>query len=453
MIVPAGIQEYQRYDLPKVRLINMFSESSPVARQGVVLLPRPALKSYANLGSGPIRGIFQNNGALGGALFVVSGSTLYRDGVAIGSIPGTSRVSMASSASQLLIANGTALYLTTGTSVTAVAFPDGAGVSSVAYINGYFIASRTGTQRFYWSAILDGALWDALDFASAERAPDNIVAIWIVSDQLWIFGEVTTEIWVTTGDAEIPFQRVDGRLFDQGCASADTIAKLDNTIFWVGSDYKVLRGDSVPLRVSDNAIEEATQGSEILNGWVYPWQGNLFYALATDNGTMVFNVATNQWHEQASYGRLNWRANCGVTMGGAVIAGDDATGNLWQLSYNEYSDNGVTIERRWTALVDETAIVDNVMLDASTGSEPLLGVEPIVECRLSRDQGSTFGPYRQASIGQQGDYRKRIGWRRWGLIDNEGGVFDFRITDPTPWRVSAIRMNEGQSGRGRGSNG
>ena len=108
---------------------------------------------------------------------------------------------------------------------------------------------------------------------------------------------------------------------------------------------------------------------------------------------------------------------------------------------------------RWTALVDESAIIDNVMLDASSGEQPTLGVNPIVECRLSRDQGNNFGPWRQSFIGKQGDTRTRIGWRRWGLIDNEGAVFDFRITDTTPWRVSSIKMNEGQSGRGRGSSG
>jgi Phage stabilisation protein len=449
MIVPSGVQNYQRYDLPKIRLLNMYAEKSPASRAGIALLPRPALQSYAELGTGPIRGIYQNSGALGGSLFVVSGTELFKDGVSIGTIPGTARVSMAASASQLLIANGSGLYLTAGVSVAAVVFPDSAGVTSVAYINGYFIASRASSQRFYWSAVLNGASWDALDYASAERAPDNIVAIWIVSDQLWIFGETTTEIWVTTGDADIPFQRVDGRLFDQGCANADTIAKLDNTIFWVGSDFKVLRGDSVPLRVSDNAIEEATQDSTILNGWVYPWQGNLFYNLATDNGTFALNVATGQWNEQGSRERTNWRPNCSVSYGGLVLAGDDETGTVWKLTYDDYSDDGVEIERRWTALIDEPAIIDNIMLDASSGEEPVLGVEPLVECRLSRDQGNTFGPYRQASLGQQGKYRKRVGWRRWGLIDNEGAVFDFRITDPTPWRVSAIRVNEGQSGRGR----
>lgn len=452
-VISYSTKAYRRYDLPIIRLVNMYAEQSPASRAGVALLPRPALSDYATVGSGPIRGIYQQPGALGGVLFVVSGTELYAGYVLLGSIPGVGKVSMTASGTQLLVANGTGLYLTDGTTLSAVAFPDGAGVSSVAYINGYFLATRTDTQRFYWSAILDGTSWDGLDFASAERTPDDLVAVWIVSDQLWLFGEVSTEIWITTGDVDIPFQRVDGRLFDVGCRNKDTIAKLDNTILWEGNDFKVYRGDSVPMRVSDFSVEEATQASTTTSAWSYPWQGNLFYALATDRGTQVLNIASGEWHTQASYDRANWRANMGVFANGVVLAGDDEAGQIWELVGDEYSDNGDTIERRWTMMIDKAAYVDNITLDASAGREPVLGVEPVIECRLSRDGGETFGGFRQASIGQKGDYRKRIGWKRWGMVDDEGGVFDFRITDATPWRVSSIRINESLAGRGRGSNG
>jgi len=452
-VAPFGTQQYRRYDLPVINLVNMYAERSPASRAGDVLLPRPALSSYTTVGNGPIRGIYQQDGALDGVLFVVSGSGLYAGSTLLGLIPGSGKVSMTASATQLLIASGTGLYLTDGATLTTVTFPDSAGVTTVAYINGYFLATRTDTQRFYWSAILDGSSWDALDFASAERTPDDLVAVWIVSDQLWLFGKVSTEIWVTTGDLDIPFQRVDGRLFDVGCINKDTIAKLDNTILWEGNDFKVYRGDSVPMRVSNFSVEESTQASSTTSAWTYPWQGNLFYALATSRGTQVLNIASGEWHEQASYDRTNWRANVGVFTNGIVLAGDDEDGQIWELVDDEYSDNGVTIERRWTMMIDEATFVDNVMLDASTGREPALGVEPLVECRMSRDGGETYGGYRQASIGQRGDFRKRIVWKRWGMVDDEGAVFDFRITDATPWRVSSIRVNEPLGGRGRRSNG
>lgn len=452
MIVPYGIQTYRRADLPRIRLTNLYAEKTPTSRTQTALLARPALETYADIGTGPIRGVFGQPGALDGVLFAVSGTELYAGNSALGTISGTARVSMASSSDQLLIANDAALYLTDGVTLVTVVFPDDAGASSVAYINGYFLAARTGSQRFYWSAVLDGASWDALDYASAERAPDNIVAIWVVSDQIWIFGQITTEVWVTTGDGDAPFQRVDGRLYDQGCLARDTIAKLDNSIFWVGHDFKVYRGDSQPLRVSDNGIEEAVQATDPndLRAWAFPWQGNLFYVLRTAYGTFAYNVATQQWSEFASYGRDAWRAHIGAFVNGVVIAGDDEAGRLWQLSNTLLTDGDDPIERRFTVLLPDAMPVDNIVLDASSGAAEI-NLEPIVELRVSRDSGNTFSPARQASCGQQGQYRKRIAWRRVGFLDGDGAVLDIRMTDPTVWRVSSVGVNEPLAGRGRPS--
>lgn len=451
MLVLYGIQAYRRSELPRIRLLNLYAERTPSSRQQTALITRPGLTVHYELGSSPVRGIFSQPGALGGDLFTVAGTTLYRNDTAIGTIPGTARVSMASSGTQLLIANDTALYITDGVTVSAVSFPDGAGVTSVAFINGYFLAARANSQRFYWSAILNGASWDPLDYASAERAPDDLVAIWVVSDQIWMFGEITTEIWITTGDGDVPFQRVDGRLYDQGCLSRDTIAKMDNSIFWVGHDFKVYRGDVQPLRVSDNSIEQETQSSDIdaLAAWAFPWQGSLFYALTTSSGTFAYNPATQQWNEFGSYGRDTWRAHLGVFRNGAVYAGDDTTGTVWTLEEGQLSDDGDPIERRWTVLLPNPGYIDTLYIDGSPGSAPTYDFEPTVEVRVSRDQGDTFGAWQQATTGYKGQYRARTAWRRLGMLDTDGGLLDFRTTDNYTWRVASIRMNDSLAGRSR----
>lgn len=451
MIVAYGIQTYRRAELPRIRLLNLYAEAAPSSRSQTALITRPGMTVETTVGTGPIRGMFSQPGALGGALFVVSGETLYRDGAAIGTIPGSARVSMAASIGQLLIANGFGLYLTEGGAVEQVDFPDDAGVTSVAFINGYFLASRANSQRFYWSGILDGASWDALDYASAERSPDNIIAIWIVSDQVWIFGEVTTEVWVPTGDGEVPFQRIDGRLYDQGCLQRDTIARLDNSVYWVGHDFKVYRGDTVPLRVSDHGIEDAVQASDPANlkAWVFPWQGSLFYCLTTDSGTFAFNPASGQWNQFGSYGRETWRAHIGLFRNGQVLAGDDTDGRIWRLEERLLTDDGDAIERRWTALIPDPMFMDNLTIDTSAGGSPSLTIDPIVEVRVSRDQGNTFGEWRQATTGKKGDYRRRVGWNRLGMVDADGAVLDFRITDQLLWRIASLRMNETFSGRSR----
>lgn len=451
MIIPPSIATYRRYDLPRVRLTNLYAEKAPSSETDVVFLPRPALALHATLGDGPIRGMFSSPGAVGGAMFSVSGQNLYRETASIGTITGFDRVSMTASATQLLIANDATLSLSDGVTTQGVVFPDSAGVSSVAYIDGYFLAARTGTQRFYWSAILDGTSWDALDYASAERSPGKIVAIWVASDQIWIFGEEDTEVWVTTGIAETPFQRVEGRLYDKGLIARGTVAKLDNTLFFVGHDFIVYRADSAPIRVSDNGIEEAIQASEPsqLRAWTFPWQGNLFYCLSTAYGTMCYNPATGLWTEFASFGRDTWRAHMGVFRNGIVYAGDDETGKIYRLTLDQYSDDGDHIERRWTAILDQPGYLDNIVVVADPGRTASVTAEPLCEARISRDGGETYSDFRQASAGRIGQYRRRIAFRRWGVIDTDGAVMDFRITDETPWMVTGIRINESQASRGR----
>jgi hypothetical protein len=113
------------------------------------------------------------------------------------------------------------------------------------------------------------------------------------------------------------------------------------------------------------------------------------------------------------------------------------------------------LERRWTGafpIKGGAVPVDVLEIDANVGSTTAStgpGANPQIEVRASRDGGHTFGQYRTASLGAQGERRKRPRWRRWGVFDAPGAVFDFRMTDPAPLRVSAVLVNEPPSSRSR----
>lgn len=79
--VPLGQTDWRRdYSrAPYLRLRNRFLEENPAnGVEGVSLLARPALKRWLNVGDGPNRGLFSEAGAFDGALFVMSGRSLYR---------------------------------------------------------------------------------------------------------------------------------------------------------------------------------------------------------------------------------------------------------------------------------------------------------------------------------------------------------------------------------------
>src|SRR6478609_9756101 len=202
-----GIGAYSRSrgNLPELPLVNLFAEAAPSSEKGIVLQSRPGLEEFATRGSGPIRGLFQADGVVGGALVAVSGYEVYAGTELLGTIEGNEPVSFAASAAELLINAGGPIYRTDGTTMVEVSFPDDADVSWLVYMSGYFIACRSDTQQLYFSAVLDGTSWDGLDYESAENDPDPLKQAAVVNDTLLLYGSRSLEFWQSTGDPDAPF--------------------------------------------------------------------------------------------------------------------------------------------------------------------------------------------------------------------------------------------------------
>jgi hypothetical protein len=78
------------------------------------------------------------------------------------------------------------------------------------------------------------------------------------------------------------------------------------------------------------------------------------------------------------------------------------------------------------------------------------GSDPTVEMRSSRDAGNTWSDYRPA-LGVRANIAPCPTWRRLGQFDFPGALFEFRVTDPVDFRVSAVKANDPLGGRERGS--
>jgi hypothetical protein len=113
--------------------------------------------------------------------------------------------------------------------------PDDLGAISLDHINSYVIVVPVQDEdlgsngRFYW--IKPGEITiDPLDFATAERSPDNIHQVIVFSDMFWLCGQKTTEPWITTGNADAPMERYRGILFDRGSWEGTAVQVKDSLI-------------------------------------------------------------------------------------------------------------------------------------------------------------------------------------------------------------------------------
>lgn len=451
LLYGTGAYKREYGNLPELKCVNLYTEASPTSESGVVLQSRRGLTSHATRGTGPINGIFSEAGVFSGAIFSIATNTLYKDATSLGTVSGSGATSWAASDTEVVVTRGGSAYSYNGTNLAAIAFPDGADVSAVAYIASKFVFVRKDTHKFYWSQELDARDVESLDFASAELAADKLLDVKSLHGNLYLFGQNTTEVWMPTSNADLPFSRIDQRLAQIGVRATGCAVVLNEALWVVGSDNKVYRIAGGWEPVSNAGIEERLSQSTtcVAFGWFY--EGQYHFAIRLDDSTFAFN---GEWWELTTYDRDNWQAKCATNVGTTPYFGDDTSNNIWKFG-TTFKDASAQLEAYFTALKPITGggeSFDNVEVRANVGQTQALSgddASPVIEMRSSRDAGITFGNWKEASLGAQGAYRTKAQWRRCGMFDSPGAYLEFRMSDQSPRRISGVYYNEPGGGRSR----
>jgi hypothetical protein len=484
------------------RMINLFPEIIPEGGTEPAFLNRaPGLNFLQTVGTGPIRGLWahQTNGS---DFYVVSGTEVYKltgltaTPTKLGDVSGTGPVSIADNGAVIFFAcNGPSYtyYEPTG-EFNQITDPNFPGAVTVAYIDNLFVFNEPNSQRI-WSVdtvnpnngdYIYPLVFNALDFASADGSPDGVVAINVDHRQMWVFGTDSTEIWYNAGLANFPLTFIQGAFNEIGCVAPFTVAKLDNTLFWLGTDARgqgiVYRAQGYnAARVSTHAIEYAiAQYGNISDALAYTYQeeGHSFYVLTfpSANATWVYDVATQAWHERAGWYNgafTRHRSNCQCNFGGNIIVGDFETGNIYTFDLAVYADNGQPQKwlRSWRALptgqnnlkrtaqhtlqlecesgvgLNGPTVAETIYLQTESGNylitesgEYLIsdettpftqGADPAVMLRFSDDGGHTWSNEHWSKMGKIGEYYKRVFWRRLGMtLKLRDRVYEISGTDP-----------------------
>lgn len=441
------------------RMVNLFPEIIPEQGKEPAFLTRaPGLRKLATIGPGPIRGLY----VLKNYLYVVSGNTLYKvdknyNSVSVGNVSSVnSPVSIADNGNQLFIACNPEGYIydTVGNSFSQITDTDFAGASTVGYLDGYFVFSQPNSQSIWVTELFDGSSIDALDFASAEGAPDNVVGLIVDHREVWIFGESSLEVFYNVGNGpNFPLQRIQGAFAEIGCVAPYSINKMDNGIFWLGKDSEghgiVYRSQGYSgQRISTHAMEWQIQQYGDLSdavGYAYQQEGHSFYVLIfpSANTTWVYDASTQLWHERAGFFNgefVRHRSNCHQFFNSLNIVGDYQNGNIYAFDTQVYADNGKTQKwlRSWRALPTgkndlRRTTQHSLQLDCETGVglNTGQGEDPQVMLRWSDDGGHTWSNEHWVSIGEIGEFSKRAIWRRLGMtMKIRDRVYEISGTDP-----------------------
>lgn len=335
------------------------------------------------------------------------------------------------------------------------------------YLDGFIVVAKPSSQAIFASDFEDVSSWNALSTGTQLIDPDIIVGLIADHEQLWVFGTNKIQVWYNAGLSPFPFAPVPGAVMEVGCAASESICRLDNGLFWLGSDE---RGAGVayrnrgyePIRISTNAIEAAWQSYTVISDAIgYPVQinGHSWFVLSfpTAGATWVYDATTGMWFQWMAWSLTTntffptlarFHAFDHVS-NRHLVGGGDISGNLYELSPNIFTDDGNGIKRvRRSPHVSEEMLrvfYSQIQFDMQVGSTESLvdgNGKPrpaYINLRWSNDGGNTWGNDNQISIGSTGQYQVRVQMNRLGSGRNR--VFEWSITDPVPVALIAAWLD------------
>ena len=376
---------------------------------------------------------------------------------------------------------------------------DGAfsGANTVDVIDNYIVYNNPTTQE-WGSTDLLSPISPNTSYSLKDGAPDDLVALIVDHREVYLMGEISSEVWTDVGTVPFPFQRIPGTSTQHGIAAPFSLYRLGNSFAYVSRNN---RGQSqimqmqgyIPQRISTHAVENtlANQNVDDAIAWTYQLEGHEVYVVTFPslNLTWAYDSTTQLWHKWLYTNNDNeyqrHRGNCCATFQGLVIIGDYENGKLYQLDKTNYTDDGQNVRRlrRAPHLVTEfqrqyfdelqiqfqpgvgttglSSVLQAVNLQSpyiitDTGTLTIGALEivnlgefntinqltpttnPQAMLRWSNDGGSTWSNEHWTGVGQTGKYRNRAIWRRLGTARDR--IFEVVVTDPVNFVIISANL-------------
>jgi hypothetical protein len=349
-----------------------------------------------------------------------------------------------------------AMNSSTGTTIyalnwTVLPSTDGAfeGGGTVDITDNYFVYNKPDSQLWAASDLLS-PITDPLSFASKDGSPDDLVSIIVDRREVYLLGEMSSEVWIDSGAVPFPFTRIPGTSTQQGIAAQWSMSRMGNSFAYVSKNNRgeamvVRMNGYFPERISTHAVETTLVNQNVSDAvaWTYQLEGHEVYVVSFpsvgENGlTWAYDNTTGLWHKWLYRNNSNQferhRGNCCAFFNQQVLVGDYENGKIYQLSRSYYTDDGQPIRRirRAPHIVSDLQRQYfhelQIQFQPGVGLSSGQGEDPQAMLRWSNDGGSTWSNEYWTSIGKQGKYQNRAIWRRLGWSRDK--IFEVSISDP-----------------------
>ena len=425
---------------------NFYATVNQQGGEQLSFQPFPGLKAFAT-GTGYSRGV----GRLNNVLYEVMGTTLNKvasDGTvtSIGAIEGTGRCGFAEDGTNLIITTGVGKpYTYDGTTLTQGTDADLPNASTVTYINRRVVYDGSNGDVVF--ADLGSPLSvNSANVIIAESKPDDMKAVYAYKQQVYAFGEQSVQPMYNSGAGNPPYDFILNATQEIGLDAIHSIDSNNNFAYFLGGDLSIYQLAGLSLRpIGNPAIGQAIENyskTDNAFGICFTLDNTNFYMISfpTGNETWLYNESAGIWTNLAygTDGAQHLIAGYEFIYGKHLVS-DRRNGNIYELDFDTYTDNGDVIQRRRDTVSinggtfgkpGANVFMNNLRLEIESGTS-LVTAESQIIMQYSDDNGRSWSSERWLPIGDQGEYRHELVW--WGLGTFKNRMFRFTMSDPIKW--------------------
>lgn len=442
------------------RHLNLYAEVTAAGdKSQVSFYGTPGLNLFASFGDTPIRGGIE----VGDLAYVVHRGVFWELNAAgvktnRGTIGTTSgRVSLAYNGTQIGLVDGDSFYVyTIATTTLAEVTTNVIGTPiDITFQDGYGILGYAD-GKFQITDSYDFTTLDALDFATAESNPDGMLRVLADHGELVLAGEKTTEFWGNSGGQDFPYTNQRGSTLEFGLVAPWSLVKYNDSLVGL---FKNAMGQCQVMVMAGHALRKISSQEMDHNinsysavadatGFSYMLGGHPMFQLnfPTAGKSWLYDASTEMW-SPLEYGLQGERHRGEILIDylGEQRVTDYATGDIYTIDPDAYTDNGTPIAREIVGRhffkdFDRVAIHKlQVDFEVGVGLNTGQGSDPQAMLQVSKDNGRTWGAERWASIGSIGSYFKRVIWRMLGT--GRDWVFKIRVTDPVKVVITSAAID------------
>ena len=417
----------------------------PLAKSPFIVEAFPGLKVFGSTAGNADRGMLEHQGVL----YQVAGEKLFSFDSAgtateLGDIPGSERCILFGMLASVVIVTDGSVFEWDGATLTVGTDPDFESPNSGAHLNNQALYDGD-SGRFSVSDVGDPLAIDGLNFATAESNADDLIRVFTFDQLAYMFGEKTIETWWNSGIGAPPFDRIEQGIIQVGLDALHSVASDDDFLYWLGDDNQVYRAQgSTADVISDQAltkvISELVTTSDAI-GWTLNLQGTWLYMLTFPIAGLTWVLPRDgEWFEW-SFGAVGSRslANSYASAFGKHLFGDFQSGNVYELDFDTFTDNGTTIIRTRDTAPLHGGLVGapgkriemnrfELIMEVGVGLLTGQGSDPEIMLSFSDDGANTFGTEMFGKVGKLGEKIFKVEWFVLGSFESR--IIRVKTSDP-----------------------